>query len=256
MSLIVKKTLMHWGPLQLSLIFHGIILFALINFNISSSRPQKILVIDFSMGNEPLLQESARPSSVSRSLRLQQNMRNSYPLAAVKQQNRTEQNPSRPPETSDAHNNSQNRPQQSAMNIDTIDMTVGYDAFSNSSSNNISHAYGLQKADIPNPSGLVNGVTTTPDKSRYLTSHFTYIKDLIHKHLIYPITAKRMGWEGKVVVSFVISSAGHAQDVKISKSSGHEILDENALRAVKTAAPFPKPPVEAQIVIPILYRLN
>jgi protein TonB len=65
-----------------------------------------------------------------------------------------------------------------------------------------------------------------------------------------------MGWEGKVITSFIVSSGGYVRDVRISKSSGYEILDENALKAINNASPFPKPPVEAQIIIPILYRLN
>lgn len=91
---------------------------------------------------------------------------------------------------------------------------------------------------------------------KYLKANFSYIKDLINRKITYPKTARQMGWEGKVKVSFIISSDGYAKGIKILWSSGIESLDKNAVEAVKSASPFPKPPVEAQIIIPILYRLN
>ena len=93
-------------------------------------------------------------------------------------------------------------------------------------------------------------------KADYLRKNFFYIRDMIQKKIIYPALARRMGWEGKVITSFVISSGGHASDIRISESSGYEILDQNALKAINNASPFPKPPVEAQIIIPIKYQLN
>ncbi|OGW20041.1 MAG: hypothetical protein A2077_04645, partial [Nitrospirae bacterium GWC2_46_6] len=40
-------------------------------------------------------------------------------------------------------------------------------------------------------------------RARYLKEHFAYIRDLIMKSISYPRIARKMGWEGKVVVSFV-----------------------------------------------------
>lgn len=65
-----------------------------------------------------------------------------------------------------------------------------------------------------------------------------------------------MGWQGKVIVSFIIAADGSIKEVKITQGSGFAVLDNNALETVKDTAPFPKPPVEAQLVIPILYRLE
>ena len=93
-------------------------------------------------------------------------------------------------------------------------------------------------------------------KINYLKENFSYIKDMIQKRITYPRLARRMGWEGKVKVSFIITSNGHAKDIKVTGSSGREVLDRSAREAVKDASPFPKPPIEAQIIIPIVYRLN
>lgn len=93
-------------------------------------------------------------------------------------------------------------------------------------------------------------------RMKYLKANFSYIKDLINRHITYPKTARQMGWQGKVKISFFISSDGHAKAIKIVESSGIGSLDKNAVEAVKSASPFPKPPVAAQLIIPILYQLN
>ncbi len=94
------------------------------------------------------------------------------------------------------------------------------------------------------------------EKARYLKEHFLYIKELVQKKALYPAMARRMGWEGRVVVAFTIQSDGTARDLKITESSGHELLNRTALDAVRRAAPFPKPPAEAVIVLPLAYRLD
>ncbi|MEK6652305.1 MAG: energy transducer TonB [Nitrospirota bacterium] len=42
----------------------------------------------------------------------------------------------------------------------------------------------------------------------------------------------------------------------IKEGSGITLLDRNAIETVKKASPFPRPPVEAQLLIPIKYSLN
>lgn len=93
-------------------------------------------------------------------------------------------------------------------------------------------------------------------KSRYLAEHFAYIRDKILKNVSYPALARRLGWQGKVVLSFVIQPNGLIRDPQVARGSGYEILDRNALDSLKESAPFPRPPVEAQITIPVIYRLN
>jgi protein TonB len=45
-----------------------------------------------------------------------------------------------------------------------------------------------------------------------------------------------------VVIRFVITAEGDVRELQVAKSSNQEVLDTAALRAVKNAAPFPKPP--------------
>lgn len=90
----------------------------------------------------------------------------------------------------------------------------------------------------------------------YLAEQFNYIKELIWKNSIYPSMARKLGVEGRVVLAFVILPNGTVEDVRVTLSSGSSILDSSALDAVRRASPFPMPPVEAEIVIPVVYRLR
>jgi protein TonB len=65
-----------------------------------------------------------------------------------------------------------------------------------------------------------------------------------------------MGWEGDVVVAFRIHPDGSAGDIRVVRGSGFAVLDRNAVEAVRSAAPFRRPPAEAEIVTPVIYRLT
>ena len=98
----------------------------------------------------------------------------------------------------------------------------------------------------------------TPEKAqqKYLKEHFTYIRDCIVKHLSYPAVARRMGWSGRVVLSFVVAEDGSILSLQVRNSSGYPALDQCAVDTVKSVAPFPRPPVAAEIVMPVHFRLQ
>jgi len=85
---------------------------------------------------------------------------------------------------------------------------------------------------------------------------FAWIRDAIQRSIAYPPTARRMGWEGKVVVAFQLLSDGSVRDVRVVQGSGHAALDRGAIDAVRNASPFPRSPVEAEVITPVLYRLT
>lgn len=91
---------------------------------------------------------------------------------------------------------------------------------------------------------------------RYIEKHFAYIRDMIMRNLSYPMIARKAGWSGRVVVSFTVLDDGRVEDVKVVKSSGFGVLDANAIKTIEKAAPFPRPPVKAELIIPIIYRLS
>lgn len=85
---------------------------------------------------------------------------------------------------------------------------------------------------------------------------FAYIRDAIQRGIAYPPMARKMGWEGKVVIAFLVLSDGSVRDVRVVQGSGYPALDRGAVDAVRKAAPFPKPPAEAEIITPVVYRLE
>lgn len=101
-----------------------------------------------------------------------------------------------------------------------------------------------------------SGDSSEKARQRYIKEQFTYIRDIITKNLSYPYMARKMGWEGRVTISFVVSENGSASDIKIIESSGFDLLDKNAVDTVRKVSPFPRPPVRAEVVIPVVYRLN
>ncbi len=93
-------------------------------------------------------------------------------------------------------------------------------------------------------------------ENRYIKEHFDYINKIIRINISYPYKAQKMSMEGDVIISFVVCLDGSVKGIKINKSSGFLTLDNNAEKAVKKASPFPPPPIEVKIVIPITYKLN
>lgn len=49
----------------------------------------------------------------------------------------------------------------------------------------------------------------------------------------YPMAARRMSWEGRVVLNVEVLAEGACGEVSVFQSSGHEVLDTAALRTVK-----------------------
>ncbi|MBI5695474.1 MAG: energy transducer TonB [Nitrospirae bacterium] len=119
-------------------------------------------------------------------------------------------------------------------------------------------AHAARDAGVADSGGQAMGGPASPGEARegYLKLNFAYIRELVNRGFSYPPLARKMGWEGKVTVSFVVSRDGSVHDVRVVQSSGRDVLDRNAADTVSKASPFPAPPVEAEVVLPVVYRLN
>lgn len=75
----------------------------------------------------------------------------------------------------------------------------------------------------------------------------------------YPSNAKKRGIQGKVLLEVAVNVDGSASSVAISRSSGHEILDEAALDAVKTWHFVPAKKsgkfVAASVLVPVEFKI-
>jgi protein TonB len=90
----------------------------------------------------------------------------------------------------------------------------------------------------------------------YIKSNYNYIQRRIRDKLVYPPQARRAGIEGKTELIFTIYENGKAGGITVRVSSGDERLDRAAVEAVNAASPFPRPPAEARLRLPVVFRLN
>lgn len=85
--------------------------------------------------------------------------------------------------------------------------------------------------------------------------------EFLMNNMKYPQAAVKAKQQGKAVVGFVVRKDGTVSDVHITKSAGHAVLDEEAIRVVK-AMPAWKPgkqkgePVNVKYYVPITFRLK
>jgi TonB family protein len=73
-------------------------------------------------------------------------------------------------------------------------------------------------------------------------SYFNRIKQSIEQNWQYPELALRYGLQGKLSLEFAVGIDGQLEQLRIIRSSGSQLLDDEALRAIKAAAPFPPIP--------------
>jgi protein TonB len=69
-------------------------------------------------------------------------------------------------------------------------------------------------------------------------SYLLHLKRKIEGVWVYPKVAAKSGLGGKLTLEFLIAKDGELMGVNLLDSSGHTILDQYALRAIKSAAPY------------------
>jgi TonB family protein len=72
--------------------------------------------------------------------------------------------------------------------------------------------------------------------------YFNQVRERIKSKWIYPYEASSRGIEGELQIEFGIAKSGELQFIERRRSSGTEILDDYAMRAVQLASPFPPVP--------------
>jgi TonB family protein len=73
-------------------------------------------------------------------------------------------------------------------------------------------------------------------------NYFTKIKQSIEVQWEYPEMALRYGLQGRLALEFAIGASGQLEYLRVVRSSGSELLDQEAVRAIRAAAPFPPIP--------------
>ena len=76
-------------------------------------------------------------------------------------------------------------------------------------------------------------------KDSTYSPYATVIKERIFSYWVYPLSAQQNLMQGSLLIVFRLDRDGNLMASTIARSSGHTILDEHALNAVRSADPFP-----------------
>jgi len=103
--------------------------------------------------------------------------------------------------------------------------------------------------------------TATPPSPVQLDAEPDYRADYLNNpRPPYPMVARRMGYNGKVILNVEVLAEGKAGQVLLHKSSGYDILDNAALQTVKTWKFSPAKrlgqPVTQWFLVPIKFSLE
>jgi len=103
--------------------------------------------------------------------------------------------------------------------------------------------------------------TATPPSPVQLDAEPDYRADYLNNpRPPYPMVARRMGYNGRVMLNVEVLAEGRAGQVLLHKSSGYDILDNAALQTVKTWKFSPAKrfgqPVTQWFLVPIKFSLE
>lgn len=142
----------------------------------------------------------------------------------------------------------------------------GYSGLSNERSNLISTKTEIDRTLNIEPRKVVlkaakQDEISSQDFERVWTKYTNEIRKKIAETKDYPSEAREKGQEGKIYLSFKLGRKGEVLQLLIDRSSGNNILDDAARKAVSNAQPFPPIPKKlnkkyASFKIPVSFILR
>jgi TonB family protein len=79
------------------------------------------------------------------------------------------------------------------------------------------------------------------------------IRRAIERAVTYPPLARKRRITGTVVAVFYINDEGMPVDIKVLRGSGHGVLDNETVKIIRRASPFP--PLGGRVEVPVRFRL-
>ncbi|MBI3569982.1 MAG: energy transducer TonB [Gammaproteobacteria bacterium] len=81
------------------------------------------------------------------------------------------------------------------------------------------------------------------------------------RHFDYPYVARLRGWEGSVLLAFIVQASGNLNDIRIVRSSGFAVLDDSAVDSLKKVQRLPEAVAwlqgrDIEMQLPVIYRLK
>jgi periplasmic protein TonB len=94
-----------------------------------------------------------------------------------------------------------------------------------------------------------------------LSGYGKMISQALARYKEYPQIAQMRGWEGSVTMRLRVAPSGRLIDAELHTSSGHDVLDRQALAMASQAQRFPAPPDglsggEIAVLVPVVFRLS
>jgi len=111
----------------------------------------------------------------------------------------------------------------------------------------------------PPPADRVPAPRVSP--SELLHSYGQTISQVLTRYKEYPPIAQMQGWQGVVTMRLRVAPSGRLIDAEVQASSGHDVLDRQALAMASNAGRFPAPPEglrdrEITVLVPVAFRLE
>ena len=101
----------------------------------------------------------------------------------------------------------------------------------------------IARKGMPERKAGDDSVTLDTDEFKFI-SYNRWLKVKVESVLTYPELAAQSGYQGTLYIQFDIMKDGSLGGLEVLKSSGYKILDDEALRAIRSAAPFQQLPNE------------
>jgi protein TonB len=96
----------------------------------------------------------------------------------------------------------------------------------------------------------------TVNEDTLIANYIDYVYKTLKEKTYYPELALRRGIEGIVYVEFIITVKGEVKNIKVSKSSGYNVLDKASVEIAEKCSPLRPPQKEMKITAPIVFKFK
>jgi protein TonB len=118
----------------------------------------------------------------------------------------------------------------------------------------------IAEAAAEPPSAPPRAATQGIDRGEILAVYGPRLAQIIGRYQRYPQVAQVRQWQGTTLLQLHLTAGGDLAEVRVISSSGHEILDRQAMNMVREATPLPRLPDAfagrpLTIDVPVVFRL-
>ena len=116
-------------------------------------------------------------------------------------------------------------------------------------------------ADVPKSTQRFEGAEETATTDKNMVHYIQLVQKKLNQQKRYPKRARRKRYQGRVVFHLTLNHEGAVLSSGLAESSGHELLDREALKMIRRAQPFPAfhetmSKSELEMLVPISFVLQ